>query len=99
VRYEHGDYRLCRTRLTRAGPFEAVEDQVEPELELVAIVIAGLQDVLGRQLSEVGVLPGELIEDGAVTPVIDRVCSLPEIPDAMRDLEAGRVRGKVVATI
>jgi NADPH:quinone reductase-like Zn-dependent oxidoreductase len=40
-----------------------------------------------------------LIEDGAVTPVIDRVCSLPEIPDAMRDLEAGRVRGKVVATI
>jgi NADPH:quinone reductase-like Zn-dependent oxidoreductase len=40
-----------------------------------------------------------LIEDGAVTPVIDRVCSLPEIPDAMRDLEAGRVQGKVVATI
>ena len=40
-----------------------------------------------------------LIEDGAVTPVIDRVCSLPEIPDAMRDLAAGRVRGKVVATI
>jgi NADPH:quinone reductase-like Zn-dependent oxidoreductase len=40
-----------------------------------------------------------LIEDGAVTPVIDRVCSLPEIPDAMRDLEAGRVRGKIVAAI
>ena len=40
-----------------------------------------------------------LIEDGAVTPVIDRTCSLAEIPDAMRDLEAGRVRGKVVATI
>jgi NADPH:quinone reductase-like Zn-dependent oxidoreductase len=40
-----------------------------------------------------------LIEDGAVTPVIDRICSLAEIPDAMRDLEAGRVRGKVVAAI
>jgi NADPH:quinone reductase-like Zn-dependent oxidoreductase len=40
-----------------------------------------------------------LIEDGAVTPVVDRVCSLAEIPEAMRDLEAGRVRGKVVAAI
>jgi hypothetical protein len=25
--------------------------------------------------------------------------SLPEIPDAMRDLEAGRVRGKIVAAV
>ena len=40
-----------------------------------------------------------LIEDGAVIPVIDRVCSLPEVPDAMRDLEAGHVGGKVVAAI
>ncbi len=40
-----------------------------------------------------------MIEAGAVTPVIDRVCSLPEVPDAMRDLEAGRVRGKVVVAI
>jgi hypothetical protein len=37
-----------------------------------------------------------LIEDRAVTTVIDRVCSLPEVPDAMCDLEAGRVPGKVV---
>ncbi len=40
-----------------------------------------------------------LIEDGSVTPAIDRVCALSELPDAMRDLEAGRVRGKVVATL
>jgi NADPH:quinone reductase-like Zn-dependent oxidoreductase len=40
-----------------------------------------------------------LIEDGAVTPVIDRACSLAGIPDAMRDLEAGRVRGKVVVKV
>jgi NADPH:quinone reductase-like Zn-dependent oxidoreductase len=40
-----------------------------------------------------------LIEDGAVTPAIDRVCSLPEVPDAMRDLETGHVRGKIVAAI
>jgi len=40
-----------------------------------------------------------LVEDGAVTPVIDRVCALSEIPDAMRDLVAGRVRGKIVAAV
>jgi NADPH:quinone reductase-like Zn-dependent oxidoreductase len=38
----------------------------------------------------------ELIESGAVTPVIDRVVALPEIPDAVRDLAAGRARGKIV---
>jgi NADPH:quinone reductase-like Zn-dependent oxidoreductase len=38
-----------------------------------------------------------MIEDGAVTPAVDRVCALSEIPGAMRDLEAGKIRGKVVA--
>jgi NADPH:quinone reductase-like Zn-dependent oxidoreductase len=37
-----------------------------------------------------------LIESGAVTPVIDRVVALHEVPDAIRDLAAGRVRGKIV---
>src|SRR5919204_6053628 len=43
---------------------EAVEDQVEPELELVRVVVAGLQDVLHGELSEVGVrVGGELTAD------------------------------------
>ena len=37
-----------------------------------------------------------LIEAGDVTPVVDRVVALPEVPEAMRDLAAGRVRGKIV---
>ncbi|WP_349261074.1 NAD(P)-dependent alcohol dehydrogenase [Baekduia sp.] len=37
-----------------------------------------------------------LIETGAVTPVIDRVVALQQVPDAIRDLAAGRVRGKIV---
>jgi NADPH:quinone reductase-like Zn-dependent oxidoreductase len=41
----------------------------------------------------------DLIEAGAVTPVIDRVCSLAEVPDAIRDLDAGRVRGKRVIAV
>jgi len=40
-----------------------------------------------------------LIESGSVTPAVDRTCSLDDVPAALRDLEAGRVRGKVVATV
>ena len=41
----------------------------------------------------------ELIEAGKVTPVIDRTYSLREVPDAIRYLEEGHARGKVVITI
>lgn len=37
-----------------------------------------------------------LVENGQVTPVIDRVYALHETPDAIRHLEAGHARGKVV---
>ena len=40
-----------------------------------------------------------LIEAGEVTPSIDRTYPLDQVPDAMRHLEAGRVRGKVAITI
>ena len=40
-----------------------------------------------------------MIDNGAITPVVDRIATLADIPDAMRDLEAGRVRGKVVVSI
>ena len=41
----------------------------------------------------------ELIESGKVTPVIDRTYPLREVPDAMRYLEEGHTRGKVVITV
>ena len=37
-----------------------------------------------------------LIETGAITPAIDKVVALDAVPDAIRDLAAGRVRGKIV---
>jgi len=37
-----------------------------------------------------------LIQTGAITPVIDRVIALDGLPDAIRDLNAGHVRGKIV---
>jgi NADPH:quinone reductase-like Zn-dependent oxidoreductase len=41
----------------------------------------------------------DLIEAGKVTPVIDRSYPLRETPDAIRHLEAGHARGKIVVTI
>src|SRR4051794_30127378 len=39
-----------------------------------------------------------LIETGALTPAIDRVIALDGVPNAIRDLTAGHVRGKIVVT-
>lgn len=39
---------------------------------------------------------GDLIVSGKVTPVIDRLYKLSEVPEAMRYLEEGHARGKVV---
>jgi NADPH:quinone reductase-like Zn-dependent oxidoreductase len=41
----------------------------------------------------------ELIEAGKVSPLIDRTYSLDEVPEAIRYLEAGHARGKVVITV
>jgi NADPH:quinone reductase-like Zn-dependent oxidoreductase len=41
----------------------------------------------------------ELIEAGEVTPVIDRSFPLAEVPEAIRYLEQGRARGKVVIDV
>jgi NADPH:quinone reductase-like Zn-dependent oxidoreductase len=41
----------------------------------------------------------ELVESGKVTPSIDRTYPLDRVPEAMRQLEAGAVRGKVAITI
>jgi NADPH:quinone reductase-like Zn-dependent oxidoreductase len=38
----------------------------------------------------------ELIEAGSVTPAVDRVVALDQVPDAIRDLASGHVRGKIV---
>jgi NADPH:quinone reductase-like Zn-dependent oxidoreductase len=40
-----------------------------------------------------------LIEAGKITPSIDRTYPLERVPEAMRHLEAGQVRGKVAITI
>ncbi|MEP6648534.1 MAG: NAD(P)-dependent alcohol dehydrogenase [Lapillicoccus sp.] len=41
----------------------------------------------------------ELIEAGQVTPHIDQTYPLDRVPDAMRHLESGKVRGKIAITV
>ena len=41
----------------------------------------------------------ELLESGEITPVIDRTYPLSEIPEAIRYLEEGHAKGKVVITV
>jgi NADPH:quinone reductase-like Zn-dependent oxidoreductase len=41
----------------------------------------------------------ELIEAGKLTPVIHRTYPLAQVPEAIRQLEAGHTRGKVVITV
>jgi NADPH:quinone reductase-like Zn-dependent oxidoreductase len=41
----------------------------------------------------------ELLESGKLTPHIDKTYPLSEVPEAIRYLQAGRAKGKVVITV
>ena len=41
----------------------------------------------------------ELLEAGKVVPVVGRTCPLSEVPDAVRQLEAGHARGKIAIAV
>jgi NADPH:quinone reductase-like Zn-dependent oxidoreductase len=41
----------------------------------------------------------ELIESGKVTPVIDRTYPLSAVPEAIRYLQEGHARGKLVISV
>jgi NADPH:quinone reductase-like Zn-dependent oxidoreductase len=58
---------------------------------------------MGMMLAELNkkdlTILGDLIQSGKVTPVIDRRYKLNELPEAIRYLEEGHARGKVIITI
>jgi NADPH:quinone reductase-like Zn-dependent oxidoreductase len=55
--------------------------------------------VLAKRSQEDLTILGEFIATGRVTPVIDRRYSLSEVPKAIRYLQAGHARGKIVITL
>lgn len=58
-----------------------------------------LVTLLARSNEEDLRIIGELMASGKVTPVIDRRYTLSEVPEALRYLEAGHARGKVIITL
>jgi NADPH:quinone reductase-like Zn-dependent oxidoreductase len=58
---------------------------------------------MGMMLAELNqkdlTILGDLMQAGKVTPVIDRTYTLSQLPEAIRYLEEGHARGKVVITV
>jgi NADPH:quinone reductase-like Zn-dependent oxidoreductase len=68
-------------------------------LVLSPFVSQRLSPMLARNSRDDLAVLRELIEAGKVTPVIDRTYPLSEVPEAIRYLEEGHARGKVVITV
>ncbi|HZC98640.1 MAG TPA: NAD(P)-dependent alcohol dehydrogenase [Actinomycetes bacterium] len=66
---------------------------------LSALASQTLRPLISKERSEDLVVVKEFIEAGTVTPVIDRTYPLSEVPEAIRYLEQGHARGKVVITV
>jgi len=66
---------------------------------LSRFVSQNLVMVLARPNKEDLTILHELMKAGKVTPVIDKRYRLSEVPEAVRYLEAGHARGKVVITL
>ena len=66
---------------------------------LSPFVSQDLRSVTASENAADMVILKDMIEAGQVTPVIERSYPLAEVPDAIRHIEQGRARGKVVITI
>jgi NADPH:quinone reductase-like Zn-dependent oxidoreductase len=75
---------------------------VRPTIAMLALspfVSQRLVPLLARANREDLATLGELLAAGKVTPVIDRTYPLSAVPDAIRYLELGHARGKVVVSL
>jgi NADPH:quinone reductase-like Zn-dependent oxidoreductase len=100
----------CRRALTRTGTLVTISGQSEGRWvgPLARIAAAQLQSPLvSQRLTSFTVRPhrddlrllAQRIEGGEIRPVIDRTSPLAEVPEAIRRLEEGHVRGKSVIVV
>jgi NADPH:quinone reductase-like Zn-dependent oxidoreductase len=106
----HSSLRRLRRALTQKGTLVIVGSETKGRLigGFDRSIRAGLLSRFGSQTlipfvnsenAEDLIAIRDLIEAGEVTPVIDRTFSLEEVPKALRYLEEGHARGKVVITV
>jgi NADPH:quinone reductase-like Zn-dependent oxidoreductase len=96
----------CRRALTSKGVYVSVGGQVGDWIglpaDLLKLLVASwvgsqkMAPMLAKLNQGDLAILCELMEAGKVTPVIDRRYSLSEVPEAIRYLEEGHARGKVV---
>jgi NADPH:quinone reductase-like Zn-dependent oxidoreductase len=100
----------CRRALTAKGTLVQISGEsdgrwIGPVDRIIKALV--LSPFVSQKMASFTVKPNkedlqflkELIEAGKVTAVIDRTYSLSETPEAIRYLENGHARGKVVITI
>ena len=98
-----------RGALTPKGTYVAIggpsERSIDPLIGMLELLLSSpfvsqrLVLVLAKPKKEDLIVIKELVETGKLTPVIDRRYDLNDVPDAIRYLEAGHARGKVVITV
>jgi NADPH:quinone reductase-like Zn-dependent oxidoreductase len=99
----------CRRVLTPKGTFVMIGGPkgrwirpIDRLLRMLALSPFASQTMVSRTAvwskEDLGLMH-ELMEAGKVTPVIDRTYPLSEVPEAVRYLEEGHARGKVVITV
>jgi NADPH:quinone reductase-like Zn-dependent oxidoreductase len=97
----------CRRALTSKGTLVQISGESEgrwigPVDRIIKALV--LSPFVSQKMASFTVKPNQedlrflkqLIEAGTLTPVIDRTYSLSEVPEAIRYLENGHARGKVV---
>jgi NADPH:quinone reductase-like Zn-dependent oxidoreductase len=99
----------CRRVLTPTGRYVIVGGPWTGLIRLLAHLIAAalssrlskrkVLTLMAKNKKEDLVVLRELIETGRVNPVIDRTYTLEEAPQAVRYMEEGHPRGKVVITL
>jgi NADPH:quinone reductase-like Zn-dependent oxidoreductase len=78
--------------------FGGIDRQLRAQM-LSPFVRQKLGTFIAKQKGDDMVVLKELIEAGKVTPVIDTTYPLSEVPEAVRHLEEGHARGKVVIPV
>jgi NADPH:quinone reductase-like Zn-dependent oxidoreductase len=74
-------------------------DRILKALVLAPFVGQRLSSFLAKSTREDLQVLKALIEAGKVSPVVDRTYPLNQVPEAIRSLEEGHARGKVVITV
>lgn len=94
----------CKRALTPNGAYVAVGVPtgrwLRPIPRILAIAArARMSMMLTKESKDDSAALSELLASGRLTPVIDRTYRLNEIAEAVRYVETGRARGKVVVTV